>query len=261
MTTKTMKTILFASLITAMILPFGMMDEAQAKNTYYDRNFIDRTFAIAQHNITYENETQHMILDVPSMIEDGLNQNQIIMVEEFANLQNELMDLTLNENPSETEIREHISSMENGKFRHLFEVNTATRYSGSYFSLTACGITFGESAHPHYPATFGLNNHHTKQSIQNALESMGYYSVQWPYADWDNVGLDYGKKNYTGYATCDDGEFRDQHFIYSPDQQHPTMSNWHTLVHTNEPNPDLGSYTTPTWWWNTYVAGWHYNVY
>lgn len=50
---------------------------------------------------------------------------------------------------------------------------------------------------------------------------------------------------------------RDQHVIYPDIPQN--NYDWYTMTNMNEPNPDLNQYIAPTYWWNTYVAGWHYD--
>lgn len=262
MTTKNAKTIFFASLIATMFMSFGSVQLADAEKQY-SRSSIDTAFTNAEEYVIYDKQTGHIGFDTKSMKKDGVSKKDIRIVEDFADINNELMDMAFDEQSTKQDVREYYSTLKNGQFKQLFDPSTAQlrSYTGSFWSLTACGITFGVTAHPHTNALYGIDGYSSLSSIQDALEDDGYYQVPWPAADWSNVGRDYAKINTTGVGGCDDGEFRDQNFIYSPESTHGNLAGWHTLQHINEPNSDLPTYDAPTFWWNTYVIGWHYDVY
>ncbi len=131
----------------------------------------------------------------------------------------------------------------------------------NYWSLSACGITYGSTEHPEPPLEIGLHGYDELSSAQSTLTSLGYYQVQWPWIDFRDNGKVYAKINTTGYGNCDNGEFRDENHIY--DYYVRVNHMWYTpilsLVQVNEPNPDLNAYSAPTFWWDVYVAAWHYD--
>ena len=121
----------------------------------------------------------------------------------------------------------------------------------NYWSLSACGITYGSTDHPEPPIEIGLHDYYSLSSAQSELASSGYYQVQWPWIDVGNDGKVYAKINTTGYGDCDNGEFRDENHIY--DTYHVKVDNvWYepvlSLIQVNEPNPDLNAYSAPTFW-------------
>ncbi len=73
----------------------------------------------------------------------------------------------------------------------------------------------------------------------------------------------YAEKNLTGQGGCTSGEFRDEWNVYNPPGSHTvngiTSTGWYTLNHNNEPNPEVLSYSSPTYWWVGFVSYWHDN--
>jgi len=261
MTMKNTKMVLLASLIAMAILPASIQSADAEKQ--YTRESIDTAFTNAEEYATHDRQTGHIYLDIQAMKEDRVSKQDIQIVEDFVYLNNELMDIVFDENSTESDVRNYYATLKSGQFKQLFapSANDLRSYTGSFWSLSACGITFGVSAHPHTPSLNGIDGYSSLSSIQDALVANGYYQVQWPAADYDHVGFDYAKINTTGVGGCTDGEFRDQSFIYPPESQHSDLIGWHTLQHINEPNSDLSTYDPPTFWWDVYVAGWHHDLF
>ncbi len=254
------KAVLFASMIAVVILPFTIQSADAEKQ--YARASIAIAFANAEEYIAYD-QTGRIGIDMQAMRENGISRQDIQIVEEFAFLNNELLDIILDENSTESNVRNYYDTLKSGSFKPLFDPSARDlrSYTGSYWSLSACGITFGVSAHPHPPSHNGIDGYASLSAIQSALVADGYYQVPWPGADWDAVGFDYAKLNLVGVGGCTDGEFRDQSYIYPPESPHGELEGWHTLEDINEPNSDLTTYVPPTFWWVVYVYGWHHDHY
>ena len=243
------------------MLMFNGIQHTEAEEEY-TRAQIDTAFTNTENYIIHDLQTSNMSFDEVQMKADRVSKQDIKIVLEFAELNNGLMDLIANENSTEAEIKDYFASLDEGQFKQLFNPSQhAKSYTGSYFSLTACGITFGVTAHEHDGADNGLSGYSSLSSIQDAVEADGYYQVQYPWADLRNVGVDYSKINTTGFGGCTDGEFRDEWNIYDDSRDHidayRTSEGWHTLNHDNEPNPELLDYFSPTYWWGGFVSYWH----
>ncbi len=72
----------------------------------------------------------------------------------------------------------------------------------------------------------------------------GYHQVQIPWSS--NPSIDYAQ-DVTAYG-CNDGVFREQAIIRSSITYE---------TYTPEPNPEIVSYSWPSWWWGPYVLAWH----
>ena len=253
--TKNAKTILFAGLIAAMILPFGNYQMVDAKQQY-TLSEINEAFAKAEGYMSYYNG-KNISVDKNSMKSDNIPTKDIKIIDEWATLNNKLISAL--ESGDAKQITAAAEFAETGKFSLLVngqDDNSAqTRTDVNYWSLTACGITYGQTQHSNPTVTLNLAGYSSKSSIETALENSGYHEIPYPYTDYGSVGDDYGKANYTGQGDCNEGEFRDQNFIYPPNTH--GQSNWHTLQQLNEPNPELNTYDMPTYWWAVYTYFWH----
>ena len=275
MTLKNAKTILFASLLVAMILPFSGMNNAYADKQIvpYTLAQIDHAFSVSDGYVTVDQNNQ-MKVDKKEMKKDGISKLDIKIMKKWAKIHNKTMEVRNSGDPKL--ILEHFEKIQNGKFRLLVDTTvpaigvptvsngdpiSAFSHSGqSFWSLTACGITYGQTQHTNPTANVGLNGYSSVAAAQTQLSNWGYTQLQVPYTDPQSVGFDYGKINSNGIGGCTGGEFRDEHFIYDSDRYQNGVlfaSAVHTLKQVNEPNPNLAEYNPPTYWWDTYTFFWH----
>lgn len=254
------KTILFASLIMAMILPFSGMNYANAEENkikkQYTRAEIDNAFGVSEKYVTYT-ETKHMVVDVKSMNDDEVSKLDIHIMKKYAKLHNKLMNGILSGN--EDRLNKAQSNLFDGQFKYLFNADSDLPSTQWFHDLAACGITNGvTSTYPQTPSiSIGEQGHSNEQSIRDELESQDLHYVNWPWSDWGDVV--YAEKNFTGQEECDNGEFRDEHHVYSPSTSNGHVNSWHTFVQLNEPNPELFDYNHPALWWGGFVQYWHAN--
>lgn len=261
---KNVKTIMFASLIMAMILPFSGMNYANADEqtiTPYTLEEIDSAFTNSEGYVIYT-ETNRMIVLEKQMKQDGVSEDDIKIMSHWAKVNNKMMKA--NESGDRELVNQAFDIEREGKFQVFFnsevtpiDPNNPQPTPMNYFSSSACGITFGQTSHPHVRAELGLSGYSSQSDVQQVLVDMGYEPVWVPATDPALVYRDYSKTNWTGVGGCDNGEFRDQHVIY-PDIPENAYA-WYTMTNMNEPNPNLTHYPAPTYWWNTYVIGWHYD--
>ncbi len=257
-----------------MILPFSGMGVAEAKvdEIKYTKSEIDKSFRNSEGYVSYENKNNQMKVDINKMIDDGIENKDIKIMSEWAELHNKVMIGHMNGDKEKTGTA--LFEAANGPFSYL--VNAKTTKLGSvddnisnvsyvtpisYWSLSACGITYGTTEHSEPPIEIYLHSYPDLSSAQTVIENDGYYQVQWPWIDFNDGGKVYAKINTTGYGDCTSGEFRDENHIY--DVYNVKVNHvWYkpvlSLVQVNEPNPDLAAYSAPTFWWDVYVATWHY---
>ena len=89
---KTSKTILFALLIAAMILPFSGMQAADAEvNVKYNKSEVDKSFRNSEGYVSYEAQNNQMIVDVKKMTKDNLDAKDIKIMKSWAKLHNSIM--------------------------------------------------------------------------------------------------------------------------------------------------------------------------
>jgi len=267
MTLKNIKTILFAGLIVAMILPFSGMNYAEAEKASYKLTHIDHAFEVGSKYISVDSDNI-MTVDKDSMMEDlDVIKKDIQILKHWARIHNETIEVKNSGDPEL--IQAHIEKTKDGRFSNLVdtivpqlgEITTQSHPGQNFWSLTACGITYGQTQHANPPAIAGLDNYSTLTVAQNQLSVWGYIQMSVPYTLPADVGFDYGKINSNGIGGCTGGEFRDEHFLYEFDRtlqpSGTVLESVHSLRQINEPNPNLAEYTPPTWWWDTYVFFWH----
>lgn len=260
MTTKNIQTILFAGLIAAMILPFSMVDSAEAAKQY-TRAEIDHAFTAADGYVTYV-ENNIMKVDRDSMIADGVPYKDMKIMTKYAREHNKLMNALAS--GVESDIVTARENVLNGSFKNLFDAPTGDFELATdvdYWSLNACGVTSGNSSTwPSNPQIIlGVSGYSSQSSIESALSSQDLHKVNWPYSDWGDVV--YAEKNFTGKGGCNEGEFRDEHHVYDDTVTHTyngvSSSGYHELIQYNEPNPEVFDYDNPTYWWAVFVQQWH----
>ncbi len=258
---KTTKTILFASLIAAMILPTSMMGNAEAATTY-TREQVNQAFSLAGDNVTF-NDKNKMKVDKAALSNDGMSQSDIKIIKEYAKLHNALIKAMIQED--EDKIEDAQDKLVYGDFAIVFNDPSAGEgiSTQGWFDDNACGITNGNtSTYPDTPTLYvGTDDHANENAIETWLENNGQHIVNWPYADWGD--LVYAEENSTGQGGCTSGEFRDEWNVYDDSPAHYIQGSWttgwHTLNHDNEPNPEVLSYSSPTYWWIGFVVYWHDN--
>lgn len=246
------------------------MQSAEAAKKPYTLAEIDNAFGNSEGYVTY-NDKGKMIVDLNQMKEDGLSKKDIKIMKKWTALNNKIINAV--EGGNQTKLDLAIEKAQSGKFRLLTNATIVSPSEGftgqtnvNYLSLTACGITYGQTSHANPTASVDKDGYASQVALQSALVIDNYHQIQWPWTDLDEVRRDYGKKNLTGIGGCNEGEFRDQNYIYPPTMPHyhdkdrtESSSGWHTLRQLNEPNPELGTYDAPTFWWDVYTTIWHYN--
>ena len=289
MTTKTIKTVLLGVLVAVMFVPVMGMNNALAEETPYTLDEIDHAFTAAQRGDYVSTDDDNvMTVEKTRMQIDGVDNDNIKIISEWAELHNGAMKVM--ESGDKDAGMEYYKFTQEGKFRNLtfmgvptishpdektdngsinnvdFTVANESKITSishpgqNYWSLTACGITYGSTQHSNPTIQIGVNGHANLASAQLALSNLGYTQLQTPYADAANVGYDYGKANYSGQGGCTGGEFRDQQFIYTSGNHivgGVTYGPVHALLQVNEPNSNLAEYNAPTYWWDTYTYFWH----
>ncbi len=83
MTYKNVKTVPFASLIAAMILPFSGMNfaEAEIDEIKYSKSEIDKSFKNSEGYVSFEKQDNQMKVDVSEMIKNDLDMKDIRIME------------------------------------------------------------------------------------------------------------------------------------------------------------------------------------
>jgi len=235
---KTTKTILFASLITAMILPFSEMNYAEAEEVY-DGTKVKESFIQLDPYMTVTDEKK-ILFDIKSAKENGLDKKIIKIGKEYTKLQNDMIDslksedktnLTLDEKQVK-KFEKFFKKIKNGDDALFTQSTIPTIYTAS------CNV-WGPHAQPN-----AVDETATFTPIATYLIYNGYHQVQVPYSA--NPSIDYAKKT-TAYG-CENGVFREQALIRSSvtyDTYNP------------EPNSEVFDYVWPSWWWGPYVLAWH----
>ena len=194
---------------------------------------------------------------------NNVSSKDIKIMKQWSKLSNEITNVIKTGNQSDISFM--LEEAQSGKFRLLTNATTTSPQEGVsgqtdvwYWSLTACGITYGQTSHPNPSPAPNKTHYDSLQSIQNALVADGYHQIQFPWTDYVYLGHDYGKKNLKGMGGCNEGEFRDQNLIYPNPINTNTAVGWYSVQQLNEPNPELNTYDPPTYWWDVYTAIWHY---
>ncbi len=232
MTTNKFKTILFASLIAAMILPFSGMQSAEAALSD-DPKRVAVVLAKITPYITI-NDDKTISFDKKDAREDGLDRKTIRQGNKIVKEQNALV---------KGEIIE-------------------SKILGSYFkskTFTEMGTTqscnWNGAGDP--TQNFYSTGETTLAGAQDHLSGMNYHKIAW-YAlhpgAWGNQELaDRDHQKSVWAHGCESGVFRTEALILPDYTQY--------LESTPEPNPEYldNSWSWPVWYWPVYVADWHDN--
>ena len=250
-TNKT-KTILFASLIAAMILPFSGMQVAEAKKTE-SYEVMDIAYALtAIEPYATINEDGSVTIDTSNAVKN-ISKKDFKIAKDYLKHQNHLVK-QLRDAPDKKPVYDEDSLNKFEKlFKHIKDGKegkqaSVTETIGNMFvpkAYAAWGDVCGQSPwnplpNPPVYLKTGL------PTAQSYLTSQGYHQVAF-YATTD-YGNDY-QKNVSAYG-CSNDEMRQQGLVQSSityNDQGP------------ESNPEIHSYTAPAIWWDAYVIAWHLN--
>ena len=250
MTSKTTKTLLFAAIIAAMILPFSVTNFATAEldnTTKYEPS--DVTGAIQQI-------TPYVYLDEIGLVkfntelkEIPLRPETIQIAYEFIQIQN----LFRNQAQENLDKKPTIDEELKYKFSKFVDDIQEKKKESEVKEISAFDFILPEAfawgevcgGAPWNPQS-EPNVLYLTSSIGavNYLVFNGYHLVP-AYAS-GLYGDDYARE--IGAFGCNYGEMRSQGIVtgtYSYNSQSP------------EPNPEILSYTAPVWWWDGYVLAWH----
>jgi len=248
--TKKTQTILFASLIAAMILPFSGMNNAQAEETEsYDVLDIASALTSIEPYVTI-NENGSVTIDKVNA-KQNLSKNDYKIAKDYLKYQNNLVK-QLRDVPDKKSVSDEYSEKKFAKlFKHIKDRKagkqaTVTETIGNIFvpkAYATWGDVCGQSPWNPLPQPTA----YLKTGLPTAssyLISQGYHQVA-VYAT-TQYGNDY-QKNVSAYG-CYSDEMRQQGFIQSSityNDQGP------------ESNPEILTYTAPSIWWDAYVILWH----
>lgn len=275
-----MKTILFASVIAAMILPFSMMDFADAapndkasdkaknkdksdkgkksdkanKVKYAAQDIQD---AMQKAN-SYMSITDNIVTFDKKSAKQTMSMHEIKIMKDFVKMQNDYVQ-KVKDNPNkkhkfDSEIKDKFS-----EFKKQVKANKNKIKGVEYFSqwilpevfawTSVCGGSWDEPHDEYSKKTIGTYSSET--SAATAALNLGYHQVSVyasnPLAYFETV--DMGK--FTTEYGCNNGVFRDQIVVTQ------SGSNYDNRKQIKEPNPEFLSYSAPVWWWTWYTYDWH----
>ena len=230
MTNTNIKTILFASLIAAMILPFSSMNMAEAQEV--------PTTTILQDMAPFVtiNEDKTISFDKKSAKQAGMDRVSIKLAKTIVKEQNKLVKGEIKESAVLSTI---VSATDHQQ--------SATRSWGSSCDWGGQDSTPPLSVYPTY-----------QSSVNNAklyLVAIGYHQVA-DYARHSGQSDDDWNRNYQKSVAahgCESGVFRAEAYIQG-------SSGDSYRYYSPEPNPEYKdpSYDWPVFYWPAYVANWHY---
>ncbi len=249
MTTKTIKTILFASLIAALILPFSAMDFAEAKSMKYEATEVsDAIKAI----------TPYVALNEDGIAEFTVKKNAIPLDKRTIKIASDYIELQTSYSKQSKDHPQKRTSIDKDlvdKFSKFIEdvkqkkvkSESPAKISGFNWILPeafawgeVCG---GAPWNPQSkPPVYEL---YTSEGAVNFLLGDGYHLVE-QYASL-NFGDDYAK--VISAFGCGNGEMRKQGLVTGQNDYNSQSP---------EPNPEINSYSAPVWWWDGYVFIWHF---
>ncbi len=261
MTWRTKKTVLFASLVVTMILPFSVMDIAQAEppsTERYSAQDIQTAVEKADRFITQENFLISIDEESASSV---MSNHELDIINDFIAMQNDYVRKVM-ANPNEkhsfdpelqNKFSELIEEIKENKNR-VREVDYISNWilPEAFAWADVCGGSLN-NPHPEYIRK-DIRKTNTVTEAQYIVVGWGYSEVPFyaSYVWWgftDDL-VDYGKQ-ITAY-NCNHGAFRDQIVI-----EHHDDSQWHLMKQIKEPNPAFDDYVQPVWWWIYYTAVWH----
>jgi len=256
----TTKTILFASLIVAMILPFSAMNFAEADSANNEKYTAEDIKNAMQKAGSYITQEDNIVIFDSNTAKQTMSNHEIKIIKDFVKMQNDYVE-KVKENPNkkhsfDSEINSKFSELKKQVKKSKSQINDVDYISKwilpEAFAWTdVCGGSF-DNPHDEYEkkTIYSTSSQSTAVSI---VEAWGYVSVA-PYAsdptEWFNPNsLDYGRE--MSYYNCNFGAFRDQ-IVLDND------GDWDFNKQIKEPNPSFLDYASPVWWWIWYTAEWHY---
>ncbi len=148
---QTAKTILFASLIVAMILPFSGMGNSFAQQTPgeedkieapYTLKEIEHSFAVMENYVIYD-ENKNITFDIINATRDNISQNDINIAQDFAVYSDNIINAAIGptgqvneDNTDKQELKQKIQELEEGKFQALFGANIEPTVSVNEITFT-----------------------------------------------------------------------------------------------------------------------------
>jgi hypothetical protein len=255
--TKTIQTILFASLIAAMILPFSSMQGtafAQKDTTGYEADEVDNALIDMEPYVTI-NEKKFAKIHVNEAKKNGVSQESINITKDYVKMINNLAK-EKQDNPKN---KLKLSDSDKAKFSEFFakvknvgsnkskivQTNSYLDYLLPFAYAIPCN-TFGP--HPQPATTF--DGPYSTRAVAIASLSSGFNPV--PNYASVNDGDDYA--DFVSAYFCDNGVFRIQSIV----GENPNGT-WYFSEHhgSGEPNPEIFGYDWPVFWWGPYAYAWH----
>ncbi len=234
MTKNNIKTILFASLIAAMVLPFSGMNQAYAESPLDEASYALKVVN-AIEPFTTLNEDGTVRLDMKSAISEGLDKQLIVDGKKIIDEQNSLVRGEISKS---TILDKYFEAIPDRELNFSTTNESCEWVTGAPLQIP--NILTGET---------------TLDGAQEYLELFGFHQVAWyalhPAAQDDPTIAERDHQRSIEVYGCESGVFRDEGFI---------GVDYTTFVwSTPEPNPEYldGSWEWPVWYWPLYTVYWH----
>ncbi len=237
-----------------MILPFSMMDFAEAKKAdkldeQYSAEAVTNAFAALTPYMIITDENK-VIFDAKQAKHDGLDKKAIKMGKEYTKMQNMVMKSISDDPKKQAKLDKKISK----KFAKFFDkLKNDKDFKLGVLELLlqpayAASCNYN-GPHPENAQVYTNTNTSSISALKSHLSGLGYHTVA-GYASsiqpLNYNGYDHAKGIYA-YG-CNFDVFREQAVIYDSDTY---------KYQSLEPNPELSNYSHPVWWWTGYVITWH----
>ena len=264
MTLGSTKTILFASLTVAMILPFSSANMAESEQTVEDSakpyEFDEIMNAITKADPHVREFSKMLIFDITSA-KDTMSDKEILIINDFVEMHNQyIVDIKTDPDSYheyDPELEAKFAELRKQIQKSLTEVDHV-----SNLVLPEAFAVFGEEV-----CGGGYDNHHVEYQMKKVKEESSRDDAISTLEDHDydpvpNYALypgaqtridageliDYAKR--LSVYGCNEGAFRTEAVA-------TVGGTWDIWISKNEPNPDVLSYSSPVWWWTFYVHTWH----
>ena len=239
-TSKNTKTILFASLIAAMILPFSGMNYAVAEDQR--ENNIGEILAKADP-FTSVNKDQIVIVDYESASE-VLTEKELNFIKTITDEQNNYVNALRDDSTVEINMLSAESQELLDYFTTLKDTIGTDEVNAQFFCSWWAQGAPSTSTHNTYTTTL--------VGAQALLVSLGYHQTP-AYATygWPNPSypVTHQYNDFISVHGCWDGVFRSEGVIDLDFSKY--------YKSTPEPNPEIFGYLWPQPYWPVYVAAWH----
>ena len=255
MISRNAKTVLFASLIVAMIIPLasGQMAFASTPNSY-DKNAVQNALIVLEHYVTIDDKRKAEI-NLYEAMRNGIDREYIKIAVDYVEMINKITkdrdehpDKKIGlSNEDRTKFSEFFSNVkdEGADKDKIIQADTFLGHVLPYAYAASCNV-WG----PHnQPDLTWSDIYPTRDDAENSLPSG--FSLVPDYAS-HNDGDDYA--DWVQAYGCADGVFRIQSIVGQT-----TNDEWQFSQHhwPSEPNPEIFDYGWPSWWWGPYVLAWH----